>query len=166
MPARKGTPVFEEVLSTQREQMLDQYGRALAGVQGRPPDSSPADEQDEYTAWTTEDKNVTPEHLQQIAVQTAQELSQQTNEDGSPMWTPEQIAVAVQGRQTLAQYPFRHLTYTLGVEGLENQITKATQVAKRVAARQQKEQAAAMQAGGWQPIDEADIPPRPEGMMG
>jgi len=159
VPARKPTPVFEEVLSKQREQMLDQYGRALAGVQGRPPDSSPTDEDDEYEAWTQRDPKVLPEHLQQIAVQTAQELSQQTNEDGTPMWTPEQIAVAVQGRQTLAQYPFRHLTYTLGVEGLENQITKAKQVAKRVQARQQREMMTNMEAQGWAPVSDGNAPP-------
>lgn len=150
---------FEEVMFRQREQMLDAHARALAGVQGPPPDSEKADADDEYEAWTREDPSVTPEHLAQIEQATIQELSQQTNEDGSPQWTPEQIALAARGRQTLARFPFRHLTYTIGVVDLDEQIAKAQQVAKRVTARREREQAASMQAAGWQPVDDETMLP-------
>ena len=138
----------------QRESMLDTHARALAGVQGRPPESEAVDDDDEYAAWTTRDPKITPEHLQQIAVQATQELMQQTNDDGSRLWTDQQIADAVKLRQTLAEYPYRHLTYTIGVADLDEQIAKAEQVAKQVARRQEREMAASLEASGWEPMTE------------
>ncbi len=154
MPKRVSPPAFEEVVSSQRETMLEQFSRALAGVQGRPPDSEQADDDDEYEAWTTRDPNVKPEHLQQIAMSTVEELKAQTNDDGSPMWSPEQVATEVRVRQELAEYPFRHLTYTIGAADLDEQIRKAEQVWKRVSARQQRETVEKMAAGGWEPLPE------------
>lgn len=149
----RGKPSYEETLIAQRYTMQEQLARAIAGVQGKPPASEKADDDDEYEAWTREDPNVTPEMLQQIAQQTIQEFAQQTNEDGSPLWTQDQIGMAVQARQDAARYPFRHLTYTVGAADLDDQIKRAKQVRKRVEARQQREMGATMQAAGWQEVD-------------
>lgn len=151
--AKQGPPAFEEMLATQRDQMMDMYARAIAGVQGKPPASEKATDDDEYEAWTREDPNVTPEMLAKIAQQTIQEFAQQTNEDGSPLWNDEQIGRAVAARQTAARYPFRHLTYTVGAVDLEDQIKRAKAVRKRVESRQQREMGAMMQASGWQEVD-------------
>lgn len=171
MTVRKSTPAFEDVVVSQRETMLEQYSRALAGVQGRPPDSEKVDDDDEYEAWTRMDPNVTPENLQQIAMSTVEELKAQTNDDGSPMWSPEQIATEVKMRQKLAQYPFRHLTYTVGTADLDEQIRKAEHVWKRVSARQQREATEKLAAGGWEPMTEMPEqsmpmlpPPQPQGV--
>lgn len=150
---QQGKPSYEETLISQRYTMQEQLARAIAGVQGKPPASEKATDDDEYEAWTREDPNVTPEMLAQIAQQTIQEFAQQTNEDGSPMWNDEQIGRAVAARQTAARYPFRHLTYTVGAVDLEDQIKRAKAVRKRVDSRQQREMGAMMQASGWQEVD-------------
>jgi hypothetical protein len=91
-----------------------------------------------------------------IAQQTAQELGQQQNDDGSPMWAPEQIQTEVAARQMHAQYPYRQYTYTLGegLDDLDAQIAKAERIAARIAKRQQDALSQPMQAAGWQPVSE------------
>lgn len=148
------TLAFEDILAQQRETMLDTQARALAGVQGRPPGSEAADDDDEFAAWTTRDPNVGPEHLAQIAAQTDQELRQQADASGRPVWSDEQIERAIRGRQTAALFPYRHLTYTVGVHSLADQIKRARQVAEKVQRRQERERVAALAAAGWEPVEE------------
>lgn len=150
---KQGKPSYEENLINQRYTMQEQLARAIAGVQGKPPASEKANDDDEYKAWTQADPNVTPEMLAQIAQQTIQEFAQQTNDDGTPLWNDEQIGMAVKARQDAARYPFRHLTYTVGAVELEDQISRAKAVRKRVEARQQREMGANLQAAGWQGVD-------------
>lgn len=125
-------PTYESILFDQRETMLDQLGRALAGVEGKPIGSEDASPDDEDAAWLARDKRVTAEHLAMLTQQTMQELAQETDETGNPKWTPEEIATEVKARHTAAQFPYRHLTYTLGVVDPSEQAAKAERVRKRV----------------------------------
>jgi hypothetical protein len=119
-----GPMPYDQLVLDQRETLVDQLARAVAGVQGRPIASKPRTVEDEDAAWLARDPNVTPDHLAMIAQQTAQELGQQQNDDGSPMWAPEQIQTEVAARQMHAQYPYRQYTYTLG-EGLDDILNPA-----------------------------------------
>ena len=146
------TPTLESVTLELRETMLDMLAQALAGVQGRPMGTSTATPEDEDEAWTARDPKVQPEHLAMIAEKTVAELSQQTDELGQPLWTPDEVALEVKARQEAAKYPYRHLTYTIGIPNPEDQIRKADQVAKRVAAKAQPQTI----PGEWQAIEVDD----------
>lgn len=127
-----GTQSYEQIMLDQREVMLDRLARGLAGLEGPPLGSEDADSDDEDAAWLARDKRVTAEHLAMIADATINELRQETDETGMPQWTDDEIATEVKARQTAAQYPYRHLTYTLGLVAPEEQAAKAERVRKRV----------------------------------
>lgn len=145
---------YDQILLDHREVLLDQLARGLAGVQGAPLMSEDANADDEDAAWMARDKRVMPEHLAQIAEQAIQELSQQTDEQGRPLWTQAEIASAVKGRQEAAKYPYRHLTYSIGTVKPEEQIAKADRVAKRVA-RKYGFVDVDLGGGGWEVADNA-----------
>lgn len=143
-------PTYESVLFDQRETMLDNLARALAGIEGRPIGSEDASPDDEDAAWTARDKRVMPEHLAMIAEATVNELRQQTDETGNPQWTDAEIATEVKARQTAAQYPYRHLTYSLGIVDPEEQAAKAERVRKRVERKFGAPVIDLQQGTGWQ----------------
>jgi hypothetical protein len=158
------TPGYDEIVLQQREILLDQYARALAGIQGRPIGSEDANPDDEDAAWMAFDKNVRPEHLAMIAESTVLELRQQMDEaTGKPMWDEQAIATEVKARQTAAQYPYRHLTYSLGLVKPEEQEAKARRVRDRVAKKygfgvpaMTYQTLGAAPAGGWQEVELPD----------
>lgn len=152
---------YDQLVLDQRELLIDQLARAVAGVQGRPLAAKPRTVEDEDAAWSARDPNVTPDHLATIAQMTAQELRQAKNDDGSPAWSPEQIATEVAARQMHAQYPYRQYTYTLGegLDDLDAQIAKADRIAARIAKRQQAALSEPMAEAGWQPVGPEQAPP-------
>lgn len=149
-------PNYEQVVLDQRETMLDNLARALAGVEGRPVGSEDADPDDEDAAWLARDRRVGPEHLAMIAESTIAELSREADETGNPRWTEQEIATEVKARQTAAQFPYRHLTYSLGIVDPEQQAAKAERVRARV---ERKHGAPSAIEGQWQEVPDADAPP-------
>lgn len=148
-----GNPSYEQVVLDHREVLLDNLARALAGIQGKPIGSEDANPDDEDTAWMARDKRVTAEHLAMLTQATQQELSQQTDETGQPLWTPDEIATEIKARHTAAQYPYRHLTYTLGLVEPEEQAAKAARVRARVERKYGFGAAPSMPTmGGWQAV--------------
>lgn len=145
-----GSLPYEQILLDQREVMLDQIARGLAGVQGKSLGSEDATNDDEDTAWMARDKRVTAEHLAMLTQATQQELSQQTDETGQPLWTPDEIVTEIKARHTAAQYPYRHLTYTQGIVDPAEQAAKAERVRKRVERKYGMPQVQEM--GGWQEV--------------
>jgi len=142
-----GQPTYDQILFDQRETLLDQLARGLAGVEGKPIGSEDASPDDEDAAWLARDKRVTAEHLAMLTQQTMQELSQQTDDQGNPKWTPEEIETEVKARHTAAQFPYRHLTYTLGLVDPADMAAKAERVRRRV---ERKYGPQSQEAAEWQ----------------
>jgi hypothetical protein len=161
--ARKQTPSFEEQYAEHWQRERDQIARGVAGQSGRPPMSERASDDLLIEAWNGRDPNVTRQHYAEIAQQTVQELMADRDEMGRPRWSLEQIEQEVKLRQTLATYPRRALTYTLGYadDDLEGRISEAERMAKRAA----KRRPAPVDAGGWTTSEEPPDVPDGGGMM-
>jgi hypothetical protein len=153
---------YEQILLDQRETLVDTLGRALAGLEGPPLDSKTARPEDEDAAWEALDRRVTPQHLAAIAEQTVAELAQQTDETGAPQWTPDEVATEVKARQTAARYPYRHLTYSLGLVDPAEQAAKA----ERVRARVERKRLPQLTEAGWVEVPDDYQPPGLADLMG
>lgn len=164
--ARRNAPTYAELFAKEKARVLDQQARAMAGQEGRPAFSRKASPQLEDEAWDATDPAVTMEHFAQIAQQTVQELSQQRDPQGRPMWDFEQIEAEVRYRQSIALHPYRAMTYTTGLpaDDYENHVKEADRIAKRRMAPQ----AASTMGGdpGWsQPMEEPEPIAAPQPMQ-
>lgn len=155
MPSRKQAPVFEELYAREKERVLDQLARAKAGQEGRPAFSKKPNAQLEAEAWDNTDRSVTDQHFAEIAQATVQELSQEKDEQGMPLWSLEQIDQEVRYRQSMALHPYRSLTYSSGVpdDDYEALAKEAETVARRA---QRRNSQPVVDEHGWQLADEND----------
>lgn len=149
MPKRK--PAFEELLFSDRERTLDAMAKASAALAGPPPGSQFVNPQREEMAWNTPDPAVTMQHHALIAQSVlADPEIQKMLKDGDI--TPEHVEQEIKARQTLAVYPARANTYTIGNPQPEQQI----KAADRLAGRLQRHQAKALDGSGWEPVTSQD----------
>ncbi len=152
MPKRQQLS-YADLYARERERVLDQHAKMRAGIEGRPAGGTKPNDDLEAMAWNNKDDAVTPEHLNEIAMQTVQELMAEKDPIGQPLWDLEQIEEAVKYRQTMAVYPWRHLTFETGVpeDDYEGKVKAADRAAKRYG------QPVMPAIGQWsEPIDEAE----------
>lgn len=153
MPKRQ-PPSYLDLYAQERERVLDQHARLRAGIEGRPPGAKKPNDDLESMAWNNKDDAVTPDHLNEIAMQTVQELMAEKDPIGQPLWSLEQIEEAVKYRQTMAVYPWRHLTFETGIP--DDDIEGKVEAADRAAKRHGQPQMTASE--GWsEPMDESKV---------
>lgn len=161
--ARRKSVSYAELFSKEKERVLDQQAKAMAGQEGIPAFSRKASPQLEDEAWDATDPAVTMEHFAQIAAATVQELSQQRDPQGRPMWDFEAIEAAVKYRQTMALHPYREMTFTTGLpaDDYENHVREANRIAKRRMAPQAMPMMAGADQEWSQPVDESEVMAQP-----
>lgn len=108
MRRRRRAPDFNAMVENDREEQLNTLADALAAEQGDAPEAERLTSEQEDYLWHWVDPNVRPEHLAQVGVQAEQKYGQETEEDGRPSWTPEQVQMAVQAAQQRALTPYRY----------------------------------------------------------
>lgn len=154
--AKRSGSTYEELFSREKEGVLDQLARAQAGQEGRPAFSRRPNATVEAEAWNGTDPAVTDQHMAEIAMQTVQELAQQRDEQGMPLWSLEQIDLEARYRQSIALHPHRPKVYTPGFR--EDDFEGMAKAAER-AARRYGQTIASPADGGWsEPMDEDEMP--------
>jgi hypothetical protein len=131
MPSRRQRADYYTLLEQDREQQLTAMAHALAAEQGMAPGTKHANQTEEDYLYHWTDPLVTPDHLAQIAQQTTQEWSQKTDDQGQPLWTPQQIAMEVAAQQQRALTPKRFDLIETGRPDPEEQWAFAQRLAKR-----------------------------------
>lgn len=156
MPRRPATPAFEDLYSRMREREFDATARGMASLAGPAPESLILSEADEDYVWEWTDPNVRPEHLEMVAQQTRERLTQERTDAGLPMWTPEQIETEVRVQQDRALHPYKWDLIELGRPNQDEQIKYAEAVTRR----HQKRRLKVVEGTGWEPAvgDEPDAP--------
>lgn len=104
---RTQKPDFYAMLAEDRERLLDTLAAGLAAEQGDAPGTERLTTQDEDYLWHWPDPNATPDLLMQAGEQARQKYGQEANPDGTPVWTPQQVEMAVQAAQQQAFTPYR-----------------------------------------------------------
>lgn len=154
MPSRHASN-YDELYSKEKERVLDQLARAQAGQEGRPAFSRRPNATVEAEAWNGTDSAVTDQHMAEIAMQTVQELAQQRDEQGMPLWSLEQVEQEVKYRQSIALHPHRPKVYTPGFR--EDDYEGMAKAAER-AAKRYGQAVAGPADGGWsEPMDEDEM---------
>lgn len=120
------------LLHQDREQQLDVMAKALAAEQGSASGTKHATTSEEDYLYHWQDQLVTPDHLAQIAQQTAEKMGQETTDAGAPKWTTDQINQEIRAQQQRAVTPYRFTELIeKGHPDLEEQWAVAARLAKR-----------------------------------